>query len=159
MPDITIDETTGLPELPGKQYWELEYQSGMCGMMFEPITSAGYHLCIKMDVTTRVWSDWEPGPNIPADTPAVDGVQTRPKKLDTRHWYGPRKTATEYRFEYEEESPITLYSRRVEPFEGFTHIDEWDVREVAETLIEDIRKQDAVDSLVGCYPPNKLEVN
>lgn len=153
MTDITIDEATGLPELPGNQYWELEYWRGpLVGI------TGGYQLSIKMDVPTMKWSDWEPGLNIPADTPTVDGVQTRTKKLKTRHWYGPRKTATEYRFEYEEESPITFYSRRVEPFEGFTHIDEWDVREAAEVLIEDIRKQDAVDALVGCYPPNKLEV-
>lgn len=154
MTDITINEATGLPELPDDQYWELEYWRGIFAG-----TISGYQLSIKKYVPTMTWSDWEPGPNIPADTPTVDGVQTRTKKLNTRHWYGPRKTATEYRFEYEEESPITLYSRSVEPFEGFTHIDAWDVEETAMSLMDDIRKQDAVDSLVGCYPPNKLEFN
>lgn len=157
MTDMETDEATGLPELPEGQYWKFEYYGGVwSGRIFEPVVPPGYRLHVMEDTKVSRWSDWQSADGVPLHSQPSSEVELRfvPGR---RNLIGIRQSKTEYRYLYETTESVEVDSRTVEP-SGDIYPISTDIELAAFDLMRDRNERDEAGKLLGCYPPNELEV-
>lgn len=142
MTDINISSITGLPELPEGQYWKV--------CKSEPFwlgSDETYSLGIFENVERNRTTDWS------KEVPT--GTEVESRKQSSRGFLGIKKTWTEHRVHYVKVEPRCVYGRS---FDGYLPT-KFDVSDLAYEIMADLADRAHTESLLGCYPPNKLEVN
>ena len=147
---IVIDTTTGLPELPEGEVWQVEESLG-----FAFDRAEGWYVSILGPERESKWSDWEE--DWLQDYPSA--VRRESSTTQVRHvpigrtWYGKKKTRREVRHLSEPVSR-TRWVQRIR-FQGDYPTAE-DVKLAAMKAVTERTKRAEARSLIGLYPPKTI---
>ncbi|WP_152346573.1 hypothetical protein [Brevibacterium sp. CFH 10365] len=150
MSSIIIDTTTGLPELPEGEVWQVEESPG-----FTLDRSEGWYVSILGPERKPEWSDWEE--DWLQDYPSA--VRHESSTTQVRHvpigrtWYGRKKARREVRYLRQPVSR-TRWVQRIR-FEG-EYPTTRDVKVAAIKAVRDRAKRAEASQLIGLYPPNTI---
>lgn len=150
MSSIIIDETTGLPELPEGEVWQVEESPG-----FAFDRAEGWYVSILGPEREPKWSDWEE--DWLQDYPSA--IRRESSTTQVRHvpvgrtWYGKKKTRREVRHLSEPVSR-TRWVQRIR-FQG-DYPTAKDVKLAAIKAVRDRAKRAEASQLIGLYPPNTI---